>query len=167
MHLEFICELMESPIYAVQRELSITAVQDDTTMKIVQDLSSISSNLREPSTRAETSINYSGSEPSNSAVEKEPPQLTIEMLARINANRMAALERKKLREEEERERMRPEEERAIKLHLKNANRPFNANNLIDEFASKFKRSVIIKALQSLVYILFFVFLSSLIENKQI
>jgi hypothetical protein len=89
-------------------------------------------------------------EASVNTIQKEPPQLTKEMLDRINANRLAALERKRLREEAEKELMRPEEERAIKLHLKTANRPFNANNLIDEFASKFKRSVIVKALQKLV-----------------
>ncbi len=87
------------------------------------------------------------------AADEKPPQLTKEMMDRINSNRIAALERKRLREQAEKELSRPEEEKAIKLHLKTANRPFNANNLIDEFASKFKRSVIVKALQTLVIFL--------------
>ena len=76
--------------------------------------------------------------------------LTQEMLDRINANRLAALERKRLREQAERELLRPEEEKAIKQYLNSTNRPFNANNLVDEFARKFKKSNIIKALQVLV-----------------
>jgi hypothetical protein len=91
----------------------------------------------------------------------DAPKLTKEMLERINSNRLAALERKRLREQAEKELLRPEEERAIKLHLKTANRPFNANNLIDEFASKFKKSVIVKALQTLVIFCLNLILSSI------
>jgi DNA replication protein DnaC len=76
--------------------------------------------------------------------------LTPEMLERINANRLAAIERRRLREQAEKELMRPEQEREIKSYLNSSNRPFSANNLIDEFASKFKKSRIVKALQVLV-----------------
>ena len=81
----------------------------------------------------------------------EPPiVLTQEMLERINANRLAALERKRLREQAEKELTRPEPEREIKAYLNSSNRPYSSNNLIDEFASRFKKSSIIKALQVLV-----------------
>jgi hypothetical protein len=39
---------------------------------------------------------------------------------------------------------------AIQVYLNSSNRPYNANNLIDEFAKKFKKPKVIKALQALV-----------------
>ena len=77
-------------------------------------------------------------------------EISEEVLKRIEANRLAALERKRAREAAEREACRPEEEKEIKKYLAAANRPFNANNIIDEFSRKFKKSNIIKALQVLV-----------------
>jgi hypothetical protein len=41
-------------------------------------------------------------------------------------------------------------QQAIQQYLNTSNRPYNANNLIDEFAAKFKKPKVIKALQVLV-----------------
>ena len=41
-------------------------------------------------------------------------------------------------------------QQAIQAYLNTSNRPYNANNLIDEFAKKFKKPKVIKALQVLV-----------------
>ena len=41
-------------------------------------------------------------------------------------------------------------QQAIQAYLNTSNRPYNANNLIDEFAKKFKKPKVIKALQALV-----------------
>jgi hypothetical protein len=41
-------------------------------------------------------------------------------------------------------------QKAIQQYLNTSNRPYNANNLIDEFATKFKKPKVIKALQVLV-----------------
>lgn len=41
-------------------------------------------------------------------------------------------------------------QQAIQTYLNTSNRPYNANNLIDEFATKFKKAKVIKALQVLV-----------------